>query len=398
MKKLLIFSVLAFVLLYFSSLAKASTIVLNVGSGTGNLVIDGSSYTKNNHYIIKVKAGIYTGITIQNINLNEQAIIQNKGLVQLAGNSASMNLSNVSNLTVTGTGAPGITQGFYFHDNNYRPVSVNGLTHNLTLQNFKFSNTGDYTISFSTGNTVYDGSDKTCFYNVKLANITCSGTGQFLQMGGGFNNGVITGLVKNLEISGLNFSNSDCGVAIYVGDAEAYNIHNNIINNINKKNNNHNGIFLMIGNGSFHDNLIENHQGNAIRAWGVSIGTKPQNVLIYNNVVHDSRKYSAFEVQSFANMIFPGKSTFVNVSVYNNVCGNLNLIKDWYGVIVDVYDLLGGYCKVYNNKAFNFPSPNPHNNIVSQQATTVPILSNNSYFPTAAKAGISDVNKMAIKR
>lgn len=310
-----------------SNFATATATTLSVGTGSGNLVIDGSKYVTSNNYVIKIAAGTYTGITIQNINLTGLATIENNGLVQIVGNSSAMTLNNVSNLTVTGTGTSGLYQGFYFHDNNYRPVTVNGLTHNLTLQNFQFANIGDYTITFNNNTTVYDGTNNTCFYNIMLANMTCTNTQQFLQLGGGINNGVATGLTKNLDIHGLNFSNSNCGVVVYVGNADSYNIHDNTINNINQTNNNHNGIFLIIGNGQFHDNLVENHQGNAIRAWGVTLGTTPKNVLIYNNTVHDSRKYSAFEVQSFANMMTSGKTTYVNTAIYNNTCGNLNLVK-----------------------------------------------------------------------
>lgn len=380
----------------FATATAPGVTTLSVGTGSGNLVIDGSSYVLGNNYIIKVAAGSYSSITIQNINLTGLVTIENSGLVQVTGNMSSMTFNNVSNLTVTGMGTSGMPNGFYFHDNNYRPITINGLTHNLTLSNFQFNNIGDYSIDFSNGTTIYDGTNNTCFYNITIQNMLCTNTNQFLQMSGGINNGVVTGLVKNLEITGLNFSNSNCGVVAYVGNADAYNIHNNTINNINQTNNNHNGIFLIVGNGSFHDNLVENHQGNAIRAWGVSIGTTPKNVLIYNNTVHDSRKYSAFEVQSFATMITPGKTTYINAQVYNNLCGNLNLSMDWYGVVVDVYNLYGGICNVYNNKAFNFPAPNPNSYIVSQQATTIPVVTNNNYYPTAALAGISDVNALTI--
>jgi len=368
-----------------SSLHAALSNVAVVGNGSGNLVIDGTNFIKSNKYTINIAAGTYTGITIQNINNTIPVVIQNSGIVNISGNGSSMTFNNVSNLIVSGNGTPGIAQGFAFSNINYRPVTVNGLTHDLTLQYFSFINTQDYTINFSTNSTIYNGTDSSCFNNITLSNITCSGTGQFLQIGGGFNNGVITGLVKNLTINNLNFSNSpNCGEVVFVANAENYNFYQNTIHDINQTNNNHNGIFMVTGNGAFHDNLVYNHQGNAIRAWGVTIGSTPKNILIYNNTVHDSRKYSAFEVQSFATNIIPGLTTYANANVYSNTAGNINLSKDWYGVIVDVYNLFGGTCLVSNNTGYNFPAPNPNSYIVSQQSTTVPILSNNTYNSTNA--------------
>jgi hypothetical protein len=373
------------------------TVIMNVGTGTGNLVVDGTKFIKADAYTINIKAGTYSSITIQNVNnTGLVTVLNSNGLVTITGNSSAMYLTNVSNLTVSGYGTAGITNGFVFSNNNYRALIVTGLTHNLTLMNFTFENIGDYVIYFATTGTVYDGTNNTCFYDISLDNMTCTNTQSFLQLAGDITNGVVTGLVKNLQIQGLNYSNSNCGVVVYVGDADSYNIHNNVINNINQTNTNHNGIFMMIGNGSFHDNIVSNHEGNAIRAWGVTVGTTPKDVLIYNNTVYNSIKYSAFEVQSFTTLISPGKSTFINASVYNNTCGNLNLSKNWYGVVVDVYSLFGGYCKVYDNTGFNFPAPNPSSYIVSQQGTTVPILTANKYYTTAALAGIANVSALKI--
>jgi len=376
------------------------TSALNVGTGTGNLLIDGATMGLKCNDVIKVKGGTYSSINIQNINAGCPITIQNDGLVTLQGSQDHMQIKNVSNLTITGTGTASIAKGFVSTNNaQHRSITINGSVHSLTIQNFSFSNIGDYVVYINNGSTVYNGSAASYSDNLKFLNIDCSNTQSFIQAPGDVVNGQITGLIKTLEVAYLNFSYSNCGSVVNVGDADDYDIHHNTITNINQTNNNHNGVFAMQGSGSFHHNLVRDFQGNSIRAWTRSLGTTPKTVLIYNNTVVNSRKYSAFEVQAFASKIASGKTTYANAQVYNNICGNLDLSKEFVGVVVDVYTLLGGKCQVYNNTAFNFPAPFPTSNFVSlQSAEAPPVLTNNKYYATAQAAGIPDVNNLKIQQ
>ncbi|NCD70215.1 hypothetical protein [Mucilaginibacter agri] len=369
---------------------------LPVGKGSGSLLIDGNTMGLKCNDLISVKSGTYNSIDVQNINAGCPIYIKNSGLVQMAGNWDHMHITNVSNLTIAGNGTAGIDDGFVSRDNpSYHSITLIGTTRNLTIQNFSFNNIGNIAI-YNSGTIKYTGLAGSYTDGLKLLSLDCTNSQMFMQFGGDAVNGVITGLIKNLEIADVNFSKSDCGVVFFAANVDGYDIHNNTITDVNPTNNNHNGIFMIKGSGSFHHNLIKNHQGNAIRAWIRSFGTTPKDVLIYNNVVVNSRKYSAFEVQSFASEIMPGITTYANAQIYDNTCGNLNLSKDWYGVVVDVYDLFGGKCDVYDNVGFNFPAPNPNSYIVNQQATTVPTVSNNIYFTTSDAAGIPDVNALKV--
>lgn len=370
------------------------------GTGSGNLVVDGSTFSLQCNDVIQIQGGSYRSITIKNINTGCPIKVQNKGLVEVTGNSDHWNLSNVSNLTISGTGDANIAKGFVSRDNDqHRSVILSGKINDLTIENFSFKNIGDYVVYFVYSDVVYSPSDPNTYTNnLKFLNIDCDNTSTFLQIDGGSENGVLTRLVKNLEIGYLNFKNSNCGNIIFVGNADDYNIHHNTVTDINSTNNNHNGIFTIKGSGSFHHNLIRNHQGNAIRAWARSLGTTPKSILIYNNTVVNSRKYSAFEVQSFANEISSGKTTYANVKVYDNICGDLNLSKDWVGVILDIYSLAGGSCEVYNNTAFNFPSPSPASKFTNTQANTASTVTNNTYYNSAQEAGISNINTLAIQK
>ena len=357
-----------------------------LGTGSGNLSINGNTLTIDGNVLIKVKGGTYQSITISNINgIKGTVTIQNDGLVKLT--SGQMRLTNLNNVIITGNGTSGLSKGFQFSDNSYRSVEVDGVLNNFTFQYASFKNIRDNAITYKY-DAAYNGSETSYSKNVKFLNIDCDNTGQFLSGAGSVEKGAIEGYIKNLEIAYLNFKNSaDVGTIVWLGNVEDYNIHHNTVNNINTTNNNHNGIFLLNGNGKFHHNKVSNHQGNAIRAFCFTVGTTPKQVLIYNNIVFNSRKYSAFEVQAFEENIVSGKTTYVNAEVFNNTCGSLNLSNDWQGNLVDVYSLIGGKCKVYNNLAYNLPAPYV---IAGQVSSLIPNAYNNLYFKTWSEAGILD--------
>lgn len=362
---------------------------LNLGTGSGNLTIDGTTLALQCNDLIKIKGGSYTNIDIKNILSADGCpiTIKNDGLVEVAGDFNQMSLTNIKNVTISGDGTTGIAKGFVFRDNKYRAIQAYGSLDKFTLQFTAFRNIGDTDFSFQY-KAVYNGSDASYSKGLKLLNISCDNTSTFFSTSGSVENGVVTGLIKGLEIANLDFENSPgVGVVVYTGNIEDYDIHNNRINNINTTNNNHNGIFSMSGNGRFHDNYVSNHQGNAIRAWGFSVGTTPKNIYIYNNIVVNSRKYSGFEVQAFATSITPGISTFTNAVVFNNTCGNLNTSDDWQGNVVDVYSLQGGKCDVYNNLGYNFQTGSV---IAGQENDLIPNAFSNLYYKSASDAGLVD--------
>src|SRR5690606_20421593 len=142
-----------------------------------------------------------------------------------------------------------------------------------------------------------------------------------------------------VEIAHNLFQNSNAGSLIVFLNAEDFDVHHNIVNNVNTKNNNHNGIFHMQGNGHFHHNKLTNYQGNAIRLWPYSRGNTPKTVEIHHNICYNTRKYGAFEIQAFKDHIIQGQTTFVNAKVYNNTVGKMNTSKDWDGQILDLYSM-----------------------------------------------------------
>ncbi|WP_219224829.1 hypothetical protein [Pedobacter antarcticus] len=372
--------------------------IIDVGTGSGNLIIDGSKLPLQCNDHIRIATGSYENITIKNIESATGCaiVVTNSGLVQLNGNFKMMTLTNLKGVNISGDGDPKLKYGFQFKNNSFRSIYLNRPYNRTTIQHVSFENIKDYVIT-SLDKTPYDGTEKTVSRELKFLNIKCENTASFLQFSGTVENGDITGQVIDLEIANLDFSNSDeAGTLVWVGNVDGYNVHHNRVNNVNAKSNKHSGMFHMSGNGSFHDNYISNHQGNAIRAWTFSLGSTPKETLIYNNIVINSRKYSAFEVQSFENFM-NSKVTYSNAKVFNNTCGNINMEKDWIGGVVDVYNLQGGTCKVFNNLGFNFPAPSGYDIITNLMSSTKTETYSNLYFPDQNSVGFADNNKFTLK-
>lgn len=367
-----------------------------VGTGSGNLILNGSTMALQCNDLIKITAGNYSGIEVKNILSADGCpiTIKNEGLVEVSGDFNQMTIENVKNVIISGDGTPGLAKGFYFRDNKFRAIQIFGSLDKFTLQHIQFKNIGDMDISFQY-QKLYDGTEDSYSKDLKFLDLTCDNTNQLLGTSGHALDGVITGLIKRIEIAYVDFQNSpSVGAVVYLGNAEDYDIHNNRINNINTTNNNHNGVFSITGNGSFHNNYVSNHQGNSIRAWSHTIGIVPKNIYIYNNIVVNSRKYSAFEVQGFDASISAGKSTYANAVVFNNTVGNLNISRDWQGNIVDVYNLKGGKCDVYNNVAFNMQADY---SFAGQETEQVPNAFNNRYYKSSADAGILNESDFKLK-
>ena len=376
--------------------------ILNLGTGSGNLSIDGKTLGISANTIIKIKGGSYNDIQISNINASgAPVIIQNDGLVQLVGNK-QIKLTNLNNVTISGNGTPGISRGFLFKDRTVdgAPVQLNNDINNFTLQNVSFQNMKTYGCIQYIPQSIYNGSESSYSKNLKFLNIDCDNTGTLIRFRGSAQDNVIKGLIKDVEIAYVTFQNArTVGSAIVLENIDSYNIHHNFIKDINQDNSNHNGIFYLIGNGKFYNNYVKDHQGNAIRAWCFSLGNTPKEVLIFNNIVSDSREYSAFELQTFKRNIMPGKTTFVNAKVFNNTCGNLLPKSGTFPAqILDLYGQEGGKCEVFNNLGYQFTlvGQNNTNSIWNQLGGTKPTALNNKYFKTYGEAGITDNVKFGL--
>jgi hypothetical protein len=350
-----------------------------VGTGSGQLQL-GTLANKN----IKIKPGIYDYINVTkatNVKIDATGVI-------LKGGSVDIDLANgleLWGLTVT--------------DQAYRAMTIRGISNDVYLHDLTFKNIGNYTITYENA-ALYNGSDATLSKNWKLERLSFENTSTGFHVDGGFTDKGITGLMSNFKF--LNSTIKNCpniGNVIWMGAVEGYEIAGNRVDNVNLSfpdknapNGYHNGIFHMIGNGSFHDNVITNHQGNALRAWCASFNGIVKDVLIYNNVVWNSWKYGAFEIQATPEIQqyiinYPSRLTFANAKIYNNTAGHLNTSKDWEGQGVDVYNI-GGTLEHYNNLYFDMVkvSGTITDGLDNMSDTKIVRDDGNRYFPTQVQA------------
>lgn len=364
-----------------------------VGTGSGYLTIDGNSLDLSSIKLIKVKGGTYKGIYVKNIIASPASPVKivNNGQVNI---SEGMETDNVSYVTISGDAISGLTYGFAFENIALRAIKLNGLMNGVTLKNMSFKNVNDYCIAgekTNGSNLVYNGNSDTRVENFKILNCFFDNAGQ-ISFGGNLNENEDTGLFKDVEIAYNTFQNTDAGSVCAFTNVQDYNIHHNVVNNINQTSNNHNGVFYMQGNGIFHDNKLTNYQGNAIRMWIYSRGSSPATVEIYNNICYNTRKYGSFEIQQFDRNIIAGKTTFVNAKVYNNTVGKMNTSKDWEGQILDLYNF-GGTLDYYNNLGFElYKVQGTITDMINYNGNAAKTnISNNKYFAQQSSA-ITDIS------
>lgn len=365
--------------------------VYSLGTGEGVLTIDGSNIDCKRNVLIKIKSGTYSSIILKNLLAprNVRIYIKNDGQVKI---TEAMYTDNISNVTISGGDNKGLNFGFKFENIPYRAIVMNGKINGITLRNLRFENVANASIFGERSNGYgfpYNGTVDSRSEYLKILYCSFVNSGS-ISFGGALDadNNEDTGLFKDVEIAYNEFEHSSgIGSVCYFSNVQDYNIHHNVVNNINLTNNNHNGIFWMQGNGKFHHNRLTNYQGNSIRAWLYSRGNSPATVEIYNNICFNSRKYGAFELQAFNRNIVPGKSTYANARIYNNTVGRMNTSRDWEGQILDLYHT-GGTLEYFNNLGFELVAINkPLTNMINNMSDTKIVKEvNNKYVPRLEQA------------
>lgn len=381
-----------------------ATATYNVGTGSGSLTIDGKTKAYAAGSVIVIKAGTYQTINVQ--NLTSVTIENGTGTVVMDGTSdmyAGINFTNCTSVTVTRNPAIVSTSpyGFVIQNVSYRPTTISGINTNLSLEYLSYKNIGDYTIHVTAPTlTQWTGSTST-LQGQNLRLIACNFNGcnaGALQVEGSVTTSAVTGLQKGLEIGWCTFENINSGDVCFAGAVDQYYIHDNVLTNINTTNNDDNGLFHFIGNGSFIRNRATSYQGHMIRMWTLSFGTTPETCLVYDNVGIGSRKYSPFEWQSTAglNIAAAPNTTYVNIKLCNNTAGDLNTSHDasFGACLVDNYGMPAGSTQeVYNNLLFNAYNAGGTGKIFQFTASiTALVLVNqgNLYETSSTTAGLNE--------
>lgn len=359
------------------------TVVINIGSVSGgNLTIDGSRLSIAPGTVIKIAGATYDHITIKNVygSGDQPILIKNDGLVTIR---SSMETIDVRNIVIAGDGDSSLPHGFHFEDIPYRALVMIDQMDSLTIRNIRFTNVSNYSLSArNSSEMVRDVHAK----RFKILNCLFENSSGIV-FGGELDHRNDYGLFKDVEIANNVFRNIPNGGSICVfTHVEDFDIHHNIVDNVNQNSNLHNGIFYMQGNGHFHHNKLTNYQGNAIRLWPWSRGNTPKTIEIHHNICYNTRKYSAFEIQAFERNMVPGKTTYVNAKVYNNTVGKMNTSKDWDGQILDLYNMQGGSLEYFNNLGFELYSGGEITDMIHMGGSKITKNSNNVYKSDASEA------------
>lgn len=338
--------------------------LITIGTGSGPLIL--KNYEDKN---FKIQPGTYSYFQFENLS---NCKISGFNQVKIVGGNVSMN-------TINGVTISGIS----IIDSKYRAFNITKQANDLILKDIELSNIGDVCMVFDINNK-YDGTPASYSNNIQLVNIKANNISTFFGAQGSIVEDGFKGLIKNFKMTGCTITNSpNLADGVYIGCAEDYEISNNVINNVNSANGNHNGIFHILGTGKIFNNICTNHQGNLVRAWLFNI-TKTSTVEIYNNIVYNSTRYGAFELQ--VPLWIKELSAFkpANAKVYNNTVGKLNtgLPKYFEGRLLDLY-MTYGSIEIYNNLSFNLYDSIMINNMSS---TAITKNTGNVYKANASEA------------
>jgi len=351
---------------------------VEVGTGSGQLIIKDAS-EKN----FVVKPGTYWNITIENV---KNSTIEGKSVVVISG--GDMKISNINKLEI---------KGINFENYNQTAVRINDDANNLTLEDIRFKNIGNTVISFGKDKK-FDGSPASYSENIHLVNIYAENTGMLFGSAGGIHQDGFYGLIKGFKLTNSTIKNSPhLSNGVYLSLGEDYEFSNNVVDNVNSINNNHNGIFFAQGNGKVFGNKVTNHQGNLIRAWLFSIDKPNAMVEIFDNIVYNSSRYGAFELQVTPSIENLSVFKPANAKVYNNTIGKLNtgLPKYFEGRLLDLYQTFGNV-EIYNNLSFDLYDDVLVNNMSDARVTKITKNTNNVYRKKAADA-VSDLKTFKSK-
>lgn len=366
---------------------------------SGNLIIDGNLTSLKENSLISITGGKYNSIIIRNISgaKGQPITIRNNNTVTISG---SMKTENLNNVVIAGNGNDNIKYGFVFLNFQHTAIDMAGQVNGVLIQNMQFKNSSNYYSIRGSGTNQtqdYNGTSNTRSEGLKILHCEFDNVGR-ISFGGELdkNKNIDRGLFRDVEVAHNTFVNTNAGTVCEFLNVENYHVHNNRVNNINKSNNNHNGVFFMTGNGKFNHNKLTNYQGNAIRMWAYSRGNSPATVEIHHNVCYNSRKYGAFEIQSFERHLVPGKTTFVNAAVFHNTVGKMNTSKDWAGQLLDLYPLYGGSLNYYNNLGFDLFSDRQITDMIHKMSDA-PVNQKNNHYAKSQHEAVSNTTDFKSK-
>ncbi|MEP6746548.1 MAG: PKD domain-containing protein [Bacteroidota bacterium] len=360
-----------------------------VGTGTGFIDYEDAQNQLNlkDDDTVMINPGKYKNMTFKNITASpgHRIYIMNSGQVEFNDPQPSW-FSNLTNVSIRGDGTPGVDFGFYMHD-LIRGIYVDGTMSGVYFSYVKMVNIADYAIFFFNPSLQYNGTNNSnsLFYDIKFLHFSVYNISTtFLQIGVYtriVDDGLIN-MVRKLEVAYCTVDYTLEEDVLHLDKVVNANIHHNRFSHLGKNDYRHTGIVYLYGNGDVHHNYISDYWGSGLRAHGFSLDTIGA-VNVYDNVMVNSRKYSAVEAQITPEDInYSPYLHYCNYKIYNNTFGNLSA-NDWNCSMVDTYDADGGTIEIKNNLGFNIQRDLPYDpnwNFIFQKLNiSDPDTSNNLY-------------------
>jgi hypothetical protein len=333
--------------------------------------------------------------------------ISNKRIVIAKGTLNYLNVGKAVNCAIdlTGVDMPNgsidIAQasgleifGATMHDVKYRCININGLSSGIYLHDISFKNVGNYVIG-NYSKVYWDGTDATTANNWKFDKLLFDNTSTCFQSDASLDAKGVKNLLKNFSFTNSTIKNCpNIANSIVLGACDGYTFAYNTFTNLNELNNNDNGTIYAVGTGSVYNNTLTNHEGYLIRSRTMSFGPEVKSVLMYNNFIYNSRKYSALEVQTTPEMKtyidkYPKWASVAKSEAYGNIAGVLSTSGDWAGVLFVAYNTYSTI-DVHDNYGFAFWNQEKDPALMihgMNDPVLTPLKStNNIYYKTYAEA------------
>ena len=369
-------------LLSFSSTAMAKTVVIGTGSGS---VSQTSMSGLNPGDVLAIAPGSYSSATFA--NLNNITIINNGGVVAFTGEMALG--SGLSYVTISGTGAAGVTYGFQFSGISSDGIDLQGTnTVGLRIYNCSFNNVSGNCIDASGYYTTYNGDTSTFkLYKTAIANISLNNSGLLLQGSWGvptdFNDIIDSLAIWNVVCTQTASNGQEIAIIAYQINIHDWNITYNGANPVAGDC----GEFVIYGNGTLRNVYSHGGRGYLARWWNVGLnGTG--NSYVYNNIDLATNAYGFIDTRNDPTMFSGGTTvpytTGGNMNIWNNNSGNKVDINGYIAPLAVIGAFAGYNCEVKNNIGFNTVNGTGSLGIIQDNSggSWVPDSSNNRYYPS----------------
>lgn len=239
--------------------------------------------------------------------------------------------------------------GVIVQDLNNSALTIAGKSINVSYRNASFKNVNAYQINcYNSDKVIYNGSSGTYIDRLKIDGFTFDGGGSpFHEDGNVVSKGVFNGVMKGFVFSNNIIQNNLASAnMVYASSCINAEIFGNKFININKNNNNDNGLIFLKGSGKIYKNFATDYQGYLARIWLFSIDG-PREVWFDHNIGAGNRKYGLVELQ-MPDVIKNQGAEPAKAKIFNNTALNLNTSNDWAAMVLTLYNTYGNV-DYYNN-------------------------------------------------